>query len=296
MKLALGTAQFGLDYGISNRQGKVSKTEIKEILDQAFSVGISTLDCAAMYGDSEQVLGQLIPNSNFNVITKIPPLAPEQESLLDYFDQSFRKLQQQQLHGLLLHQADDLIIHPKRKQFFQQLEVLKKQKLIKKIGASLYNPTQLHDIAQHFPIDFAQVPINIFDQRFLAPDIIKLCQEKKIKLHARSLFLQGLIFFNKQELPQYFHPFESKLAAFTLLAKHLNCSKLTLALAIVAQESHDYSHIIDKLIIGVCNCQELNELVLAYQHAKVLAISTDELSKLVDQRIEFINPSYWPQK
>lgn len=296
MKLALGTAQFGLDYGISNRQGQVSKAQIKEILDQAFTLGISTLDCAAMYGDSEQVLGQLIPNSNFEIITKIPPLAHEQESLLDYFNHSLKRLQQQQLHGLLLHRADDLITHPKRQQFFQQLQKLKKQKLINNIGASLYNPGQLHDIAQHFPIDFAQVPINIFDQRFLAPDIGNLCREKKIKLHARSLFLQGLIFFQEHDLPQYFFPFKSKLTAFIRLAKRLNCSILTLALALVAQNSQGVNNIVDKLIIGVCNCQELNELVQAYQHAKVLAVSTDELYMLTDQRIEFINPTYWPQK
>jgi len=296
MKLALGTVQFGLDYGISNKQGQVSKRQIKEILAKAFSFGISTLDCAAAYGNSEQIIGQLIPNSNFNIITKIPPLEHEQGSIFDYFNQSLQKLQQQQLYGLLLHRADDLIIHPKRKQFFQQLQVLKKQKLTNKIGASLYNPTQLHDIAKYFPIDFAQVPINVFDQRFLSADIINLCKKKQIKLHARSLFLQGLIFFHERDLPQYFTPFKSKLTEFTLLAKHLACSELTLALAIVAQESHNNNHVIDKLIIGVCSCQELNELVQAYEHAKILAVNIEQLSKLADQRLAFINPSYWPPK
>lgn len=296
MKLALGTVQFGLNYGVSNHQGKVAKAQVKEILKQALSLGISTIDCAAAYGDSEQVLGELIPNSDFNIITKIAPLSAEKESLLADFEQSLQNLQQQQLYGLLLHNADDLITHPQRRLFFQQLQYLKKQKQTTLVGASLYNPTQLLNISQHFPIDFVQVPINIFDQRFLSRDIIELCKEKQIQLHARSLFLQGLIFCDEQDLPPFFTPFKSKLAEFTQLAKYLGCSKLTLALAIVAQESHEANHIIDKIIIGVCNCQQLNELAQAFQQAKTLTVNITELAKLADQRLNFINPSFWPQK
>ena len=293
MKLALGTVQFGLNYGVSNQQGQVSKTQVQEILAQALSLGIKTLDCAAAYGESEHVLGEVIANSNFNIITKIPALPHEQASLFDYFEQSLQKLQQKSVHGLLLHQADNLITHPKKQQIFQQLQSLKQQGLAKLIGASLYSPEQLHYIALHYPIDIAQVPINIFDQRFLAKDIIELCRQKRIKLHARSLFLQGLIFLQEQELPQYFTPYKDKLNAFSQLAKHLACSKLTLALAIVAQESRNYNDVIDKLVIGVCNSEQLDEIVQAYQQAITLAVSIEELTLLKDKRLELINPSLW---
>ena len=57
MKLTLGTVQFGLDYGVSNDTGKVSDKEVHAILTTAISHGITTLDCAAAYGNSEQLIG-----------------------------------------------------------------------------------------------------------------------------------------------------------------------------------------------------------------------------------------------
>jgi aryl-alcohol dehydrogenase-like predicted oxidoreductase len=296
MKLALGTVQFGLNYGVSNLQGQVNKSQVQEILEQALSLGINTLDCAPVYGNSEQVIGESIFDSNFNIITKIPALSNEQESLLEYFEQSLQKLQTKSLHGLLLHQANNLITHPKCQDLFQQLLSLKKQKRINEIGASLYSPEQLKTIAATYPIDIAQVPINIFDQRFLAKEIIDLCREKQIKLHVRSLFLQGLIFFNERNLPTYFSPFKEKLLAFSQLAKHLNCTELALALSIVAQDSHYSYNVIEKLIIGVCNTAQLNQIVQAYQQASTLAVTIEELKTLKDNRLELINPSYWPQK
>ena len=72
MKIALGTAQFGLDYGISNNSGQVSYDETKLIL-KAKQFKICTLDTAMSYGDCEKILGD-IGVSQFNLITKLPPI------------------------------------------------------------------------------------------------------------------------------------------------------------------------------------------------------------------------------
>jgi len=296
MKLALGTVQFGLNYGVSNKQGQVSKSQVKDILEQALSLGIDTLDCASAYGDSEQVLGALVSQGDFNIVTKIPALADEYTSLVHYFKSSLEKLQQESVYALLLHHSENLITHPYKKQLFQQLQSLKHRKLTQNIGVSLYSPEQLKTIALHYPIDIVQVPVNIFDQRFLAKDIIGLCRKKQIKLHVRSLFIQGLIFIDMPNLPQYFTPFKDKLLAFSQLANYLGCSKLTLALAIVAQDSLDTYDVIEKLVIGVCNVVQLNQIVQAYQQARTLTVTIEELATLKDNRLELINPSYWPNK
>ncbi len=60
MKLALGTAQFGMNYGIANSSGKVNHEEAREILSLGRSVGIDTLDTAIAYGDSEESLVSLL--------------------------------------------------------------------------------------------------------------------------------------------------------------------------------------------------------------------------------------------
>ena len=57
MKLAIGTAQFGMDYGLSNKYGKSEKYEVSKILQYAHSQGIDVIDTAPSYGDSENILG-----------------------------------------------------------------------------------------------------------------------------------------------------------------------------------------------------------------------------------------------
>ena len=60
MRLAIGTVQFGMSYGISNKIGQTSKLGAKKILDLASASGIDTLDTAVAYGDSETTLGQVV--------------------------------------------------------------------------------------------------------------------------------------------------------------------------------------------------------------------------------------------
>lgn len=293
MKLALGTAQFGLDYGISNSQGQVPHSQVKDILEHASALGINTLDCAGAYGNSEKVLGELSESGHFNIISKIPALTNNETSINKYLQQSLIDLQRDEIDVLLFHQADNLITHPKKQQLFAQLQTLKTQNVVKKIGVSVYNPEQLQTVSDNFSIEVAQVPVNIFDQRFISKKIINLCQAKHIKLHARSLFLQGLLFIEQEQLASYFTPFKDKLNAFSQLAKHLNCSTLSLALAIVTQDSFSHYNVIEQLVVGVCNVEQLTEIVDAYSQATTLNIPKNELLTLADSRVGFINPSMW---
>ena len=347
MELALGTVQFGLDYGISNTQGQVDKAEVIDILMQAKSLGINTLDCAGAYGNSEHLLGDIFKEAqkvsqrdnqlgpqldsqldyplgsqlgnSFNIISKIPALNNEDRSIKPYFFSSLKHLQQDSIESLLFHHADNLLNHPDKEKLFKQALSLKSQGLIKRIGVSVYTPKQLISIAQTFPIELVQTPINIFDQRFISTDVINFCQQKSIKLHARSLFLQGLLFIEQGKLAPYFLPYQQKLDDFAMLAQHLNCTKLTLALAIVvnttqhitAQKSHTNTqkntrtnandqlaaqmsnNVIEKLVVGVCNTKQLTDIVEAYQLAKTLKVSKAELLALADDRLGFINPSLW---
>ena len=319
MKLALGTVQFGLDYGISNKQGQVSKNQVKDILLQAQALGIDTLDCAGAYGNSEKVLGEVFKkapsNLQFNIVSKIPALTNEQSLINKFFSRSLNHLQCDKIDTLLFHHAENLLNHPQRHHLFQQLQSLKSQGKVNRIGVSVYNPEQLKVIASQYPIDLAQVPMNIFDQRFLSTDIIQLCQQKNIKLHVRSLFLQGLLLIEQDKLPAYFAPYQEKLKVFTELAKYLSCSKLTLALAIVAQDLlslkvksevdietkalNKQSNIpkqgdlIEKVVVGVCSATQLTEIVNAYTKAKELLLSPEALLSLADERLGLINPSLW---
>ena len=58
-KISLGTAQFGLDYGIANQKGKISFSNAEKIIEFALSKNIKRIDTASAYGDSEKVLGRI---------------------------------------------------------------------------------------------------------------------------------------------------------------------------------------------------------------------------------------------
>ena len=72
-QICLGTAQFGMAYGITNNVGKVSEASLAPLLSHADKAGISFLDTAQAYGDSESVLGRQLPaHHGFKIISKLP--------------------------------------------------------------------------------------------------------------------------------------------------------------------------------------------------------------------------------
>lgn len=71
-RLALGTAQFGMRYGVANRVGQVPAGEARRILERARTAGMDTLDTAAAYGASETLLGS-VGVADWIVVTKLPP-------------------------------------------------------------------------------------------------------------------------------------------------------------------------------------------------------------------------------
>ena len=113
-KLGLGTAQWGLAYGISNQSGQTTQEEVSRILNFARDSGINVIDTAWSYGHAEQVLGTN-DLSGFNVITKLPALdnlRMDHHSLKDCLESSFANsltsIGVDSLHGLLIHSCDDL--------------------------------------------------------------------------------------------------------------------------------------------------------------------------------------------
>lgn len=80
-KLVVGTAQFGLDYGIFNKTERTSSINIKNILTLAKKNHINILDTAFSYGSSEQVLEKIGIN-DFQAITKTSPLNKGVENVI----------------------------------------------------------------------------------------------------------------------------------------------------------------------------------------------------------------------
>ena len=122
MKLALGTVQFGLDYGVANTSGRVTVQEAGAILQSALAYGLDTLDTAIAYGESEAVLGQL-GIQRWNTVTKLPAVPDDCQDVAQWvqeqIQQSINRLGVSQLHGVLLHRRIDLILRRNVRRFPQ---------------------------------------------------------------------------------------------------------------------------------------------------------------------------------
>lgn len=279
MKLALGTVQFGLEYGISNKNGKVTPDEVKNILDYAKSIGIDTLDTAYGYGNSEEVLGQ-IDLEDFNVVTKTVHIdhnldrVQNFERFRDCFYESQKKLGYIQLHGLMFHNANDLL-SSNGLALWELLGDFKEKEYVRKIGVSVYKPEELEEIMKMVDLDIVQLPLNILDQRFLP--VLPELKKKNIEIHTRSTFLQGLLLMDPKDVNPYFEP-------ILPILKNLPSNKLAAALHFVKNIKK-----VDKIIIGVTNKKELQEIYSQYnKNAEQIDFSQFKIS---DEK--FINPSKW---
>ncbi|MFC3031819.1 aldo/keto reductase [Pseudoalteromonas fenneropenaei] len=284
MKLVLGGAQFGLNYGVTNIHGQVTQQTLADILVVAAQHGIAQIDTAPAYGDCESVLGQLAP-SGFEYISKVSHCDKPQQ-LEKSVLHSLAMLRTESLHGLLFHNETTLLTK-EGQALLQQAQAMQSAGLIKNIGVSFYTPELVEDIVNKFPLDFIQCPVNLLDQRFTTQPITSLLAKRHVKLHARSIFLQGLLV--APELPTKFQAYSSYFKAVKELSRDLNCSPLSLALAIAVQNSH-----IDKILVGCCAAEQLIEVVNAYQRAENLKVDMSTLKRLACKEQQLINPTLWP--
>ncbi|MBT4288059.1 MAG: aldo/keto reductase, partial [Deltaproteobacteria bacterium] len=153
-RLALGTAQFGLNYGIANQTGQISIKKGQEIINAAKKSGIDTLDTAILYGKSEDVLGN-IGITNLKVITKLPEISQTKHiksHIKQLLKASFKRLKVDKVAGLLLHRPLQLL-EPGYDKIYQVLKELRQEGLVEKIGYSIYSPTDLDVLWDSFHPD-----------------------------------------------------------------------------------------------------------------------------------------------
>lgn len=254
IKIALGTAQFGMDYGINNSSGKVKTVEVFNILDEALKVGIDTIDTAYSYGDSESIIGNYASagRNNLKIISKQPKCyCAEIEKLVG---ESLKRLGVQTLYGYLVHSFES---YRQDEAVWTELEKLKAKGRVAKIGFSLYSPFELEYILKRgLTVDIIQIPFSVFDQRF-SPYLSEM-KKRNIDVYARSVFLQGLVFKRSGELDGYFVKITDKLEALNSLAAKLGLSVASLCVNFVTA-----NEFVCKAVVGVDSLENLLEIIRA---------------------------------
>ena len=216
-KLVLGTAQFGFDYGIANQVGQPSYQAVLKILERAFEGGVNALDTAALYGESEVVLGHALKDLGLRdrafVITKFPWVHQSGDDDPDGFLErgivrALRNLGLDRLPLCLFHRYDDL-------PYLDAALALKEKGYVEHVGISVYEPDQALAALSLEGIEAIQVPTNILDRRFLQWEIPTRAERRGIAVFVRSVYLQGVLGLSDGDLPDFLqelHPVRRELA------------------------------------------------------------------------------------
>ena len=283
MRLAIGTVQFGMSYGISNKIGQTTQLEVKKILDLASASGIDTLDTAVAYGDSEAILGQ-VGVAEWNIISKIQPIpvggVNGSDWVLRQVNASLSNLNINQLNGVLLH-APEQLLSPDSKEIIQGLEEAKSRGLVKKVGCSIYSLELLPSLLGVFKPDIVQLPINIFDQRAINTGWLGKMIELGVEVHARSIFMQGLLLMSPVQRPAYFHKWNELFQKWDSMIAGKNVLEACLGFI-------KSVHGVSKIVVGVESQAQLSQLLFAWNEATPMAAP-----QLSCEDEALINPSNW---
>ncbi|MBN9004589.1 MAG: aldo/keto reductase [Rhizobiales bacterium] len=283
-RVGLGTVQFGINYGISNVRGKVPRNEVADVLSAARQSGILWLDTASAYGQAEQALGDLdAAKQGFRIVSKTMPKTDSTQPIIDQVRRSMDLLRVEKLDGLLVHQARDLN-GPDGTALWNTLEHLKASGDVSRIGISAYYEDDPLALVQSFEPDLLQIPTSILDQRLIRNGDLAAIRARGVSIHARSVFLQGLLFLTLDQLPPKLQQFHGLLSQIKEQIRECGSTPLAAAIAFVLDRPE-----IDVAVVGATSVTEITEIL---QAAEKPHPSMDWRNLSIDDPLA-LTPSLW---
>jgi len=283
--IAIGTANFGMQYGVANTDGRLSKKSVEEILALAKSRGVTCLDTANAYGESQKVLGE-IDVRDWRIISKISSIPPGCIDVPAYVRTQISlildSLRVSEFDTVLVHNAKDLV-GDFGEQVFEEIQKAQSKGQVRKIGVSIYDPNDLELITSRFNLDLVQAPINVFDNRLQDSGWLDRLVSTGTEVHARSVFLQGVLLSTDAQNNSFFKPWKSTFEKWnsfceaTRNAPLMNCIKHV--------NSYDgVSH----AVVGIDSAQNLSEVFDAFSEPPQRISGNDFCADS-----QLINPATW---
>ena len=283
MKLVLGSAQLGMNYGLFNNK-KISFTEFKKIEKLVLKSKINFIDTASSYGESEKIIGNS-KLKNLHIITKIK--LPNKKNisvknwLLKEISKSLSKLKIKKIYGVLIHDYKDLL-GKNGKKYLLSLQELKRRNIIKNIGISVYEPQEIKKIWNFWKPDIIQIPFNPIDNRILESGWFNILKKFKVKIYARSIFLQGLL-INEDSSFKINKNYKIILNKYKNWCLRNNISLMQGCLHFVKQFKK-----IDYLVVGFNNYNQLKEIIDVFKEKQIIIPR-----KFSTNKINLIDPRKW---
>lgn len=286
-RVALGSVQFGLPYGIANQNEQVTRAEAGKMLALARESGIEIVDTAIAYGDSESCLGQA-GMQEFKVVTKLPAVpdgCPDVHRWVEaQVAASLKRLNTDRLYGLLLHHPRQLL-GPDGRKIARAVQNLKEAGKLQKAGVSAASPDDLREFNDRMKLDLVQAPLSLVDRRLASTGWLKRLHGDGVEIHARSIFLQGLLLMPQAAIPAKF----SRWAALWdewhgwLARRGVAAVQACMAFALGLAE-------IDRVVVGAQSVEQLQQIIAA----AACPVDLGELPDVGCDAAELIDPSRWP--
>ncbi len=286
-ELGLGSVQFGVDYGATRRAPRPDPEAVAAILRRAASAGIRVIDTAPSYGDAEGLLGRLRPpHAELRWVTKTAGPAGDGAPLLEGVDAARRRLGVPALYGLLDHFPDALTGREGARRI-QHLEDLRTRGWVHKVGVSVYRGEQIEAVAGGSFPELVQVPINALDQRLLRDGCLAALAARGVEVHARSVFLQGLLLVAPDEIPDPLAGLRDPVAAFHRVARERGLEPVEAALGFALGLDA-----VDVVLCGVQSVAELEALLAAAERAA--SVEPAWFAGVACADPELLDPRQWP--
>lgn len=279
--MTLGTVQLGMNYGIANQDGKPSEEKSFSILQSALEGGITSLDTARAYGDSEQVIGRFLKQWQGAVpaiVTKVRKLEGSTPRELEKFvtesvEQSLSDLGVNKVDAVMLHGAQDPIIHGKA--CADAVKALIDHGYTDKVGVSVYTAEDIEGMLSYDIFSVTQVPMSIFDQRLIAGGSVDKLKERDYTVFVRSVFLQGLFFLDPDTMtdPVLLEHAAPRIRLLRQIAEELGLTVEQLAIAFMRDCAG-----VTSLVLGADTPEQVK--------ANIKAFDTPTLDEEVSQVLE----------
>lgn len=259
-KMSLGTVQFGLHYGIANNDGKPSEELSHQMIDTALSLGITSIDTARAYGDSEDIIGRYFKNSKKDLpftSTKVaiePDVDPAifEKHIIESVETSLEKLGVSKVNNIMLHDSEWMYDYGDRlSKYFGDLV---KRGYCDMVGISMYSGEDIDKMLEYDVFTSTQIPLSIFDQRLINSGHVQKLSDRNFTVFVRSVFLQGLFFLDPAKISD---PILVEHALPRILKLHELCEKEGLTVAEMAITFLRDLPGITSLVLGADNPEQI---------------------------------------
>ena len=291
-RLVLGTAQFGMRYGIANKIGQPDFLSVQSIVAEVWESGVREFDTAQAYGESERVLGKVLSSLGIareaKVISKLHPAIDHQNSnaLNLALQQTLARLGLPNLYGLMLHTEDLLDIWETGLK--DTLDKFIEQGLVERIGVSVYSPQKAARALRTNGISLVQLPSNLLDRRFENAGVFHEAKSFGKEIYVRSVFLQGLLLMNASDLPASMRFATTVAERLINFADDTGFSLKQLALGYVRSAYPE-----QKVVLGCETLEQIRENLEIWSKETPPEIVDRVRHEFQDIPEEILNPSLW---